>query len=44
MRANSRLSIDVERLDPELPLPSGARAGDAGLDRRSAPRPAPGRA
>jgi dUTP pyrophosphatase len=36
MRANSRLSIDVKRLDPELPLPSYARAGDAGLDLRSA--------
>jgi dUTP pyrophosphatase len=36
MSANSSLSIDVKRLDPELPLPSYARAGDAGLDLRSA--------
>ena len=27
-----RLAVDIVRLDPELPLPSYAHAGDAGLD------------
>jgi dUTP pyrophosphatase len=36
MSASQSLSIDVKRLDPELPLPAYARAGDAGLDLRSA--------
>ncbi len=42
------LSVDVVRLDPELPLPSYARPGDAGIDlvarRRAVLAPGGGRA
>lgn len=33
--AGDRLPIDVVRLDPDLPLPSYAHPGDAGLDLRA---------
>lgn len=29
------LTVDIKRLDPELPIPAYAHAGDAGLDFRS---------
>ena len=33
--ADGDLRIDIVQLDPDLPLPSYARAGDAGLDLRA---------
>ena len=33
--ADGELRIDIVQLDPDLPLPSYARAGDAGLDLRA---------